>query len=99
LQQGDVITKVNGTPVATASEAVIQVRSQSPGDTISIEYMRGDETRTADVTLTGATDEANGYNAGSQRDSRNSGSSGGFSFRPGAYDLSSSPDAESIAAA
>lgn len=98
LQQGDVITKVNGTSVATASEAVIQVRSQSPGDTISVEYVRGDETRTADVTLSGATDEANGYNSNSQQGSGSSPSSG-FSFRPGSLDLSSDMDAGSDAAA
>lgn len=77
LQKGDVITKVNGTSVASASEAIIQIRSYSPDDKISIEYVRGSDTKTVDVTLSGTTDSSSGYNSSSSSSS----SSNGYSSR------------------
>lgn len=85
LQKGDVITKVNGTSVTSASEAIIQIRSYSPDDKISIEYVRGTDTKTTDVTLSGATDSSSGYNnsssssSSSQNTYGNGGSSSGSS--------------------
>lgn len=51
IQQGDVITKIDGTAVSTASELIINVRSHTVGDVVSVEVNRDGETMTFDVTL------------------------------------------------
>jgi putative serine protease PepD len=51
LQTGDVVTEVDGNPVADADALVAAVRSHKPGDTIAVVYARNGERRTAQVTL------------------------------------------------
>jgi len=52
LQTGDRVTKVNATPVPDAETLVATVRSASrPGDKVTITYVRGSRTATAQVTL------------------------------------------------
>ncbi len=51
LRQGDVVTAVGQRPVTSADALVAAVRSQRPGDTISIQYTRGGSSHTATVTL------------------------------------------------
>jgi S1-C subfamily serine protease len=48
---GDVITKVNGRRVTRQNDFSEQIARFSPGDTISLELYRGQERRTARVTL------------------------------------------------
>jgi S1-C subfamily serine protease len=48
---GDVITKVNGRPVTRASDFSEQITRFSPGDTVTLELYRGEQRRTAQVTL------------------------------------------------
>ncbi|MGN0034390.1 MAG: S1C family serine protease [Coriobacteriales bacterium] len=87
LQRGDVITKINGTTVATASEAIIQVRSCSPGDTVEIEYVRGNSTQTTQATLTGSTDSSSGYNNYGDESSQASPQGSSLSLVPSSYDV------------
>jgi putative serine protease PepD len=51
LQVGDVITAVGDRPVTTSTELTAAVRSQAPGETVELTVRRGDQTRTAEVTL------------------------------------------------
>ena len=48
---GDVITKVNGRRVTRENDFSEQITRYEPGDTISVELYRGNERRTARVTL------------------------------------------------
>jgi S1-C subfamily serine protease len=52
LQVGDVIIKVNDTPVTGAQEAVDAIRVLSAGDNIMLEIQREDETETQTITVT-----------------------------------------------
>lgn len=52
LAPGDVISAVGGEPVATSGEMAAAIRQRRPGDQVDIAYRRGQETRTARVTLT-----------------------------------------------
>lgn len=54
LRPGDLIVAVDGEPVETYEDFVVLVRSQRPGDVISLEVERGDDQLTLEVTL-GAT--------------------------------------------
>jgi S1-C subfamily serine protease len=51
LQVGDVITAVGDRPVTTSTELTAAVRSQAPGASVDLTVRRGDQTRTAEVTL------------------------------------------------
>ena len=48
---GDVVTEVEGEPVATAEELQRAIDARKPGDTITLTYSRGGETHTVDVKL------------------------------------------------
>ena len=48
---GDVITKVNGRRVTRENDFSEQITRYAPGETISLELYRGNERRTARVTL------------------------------------------------
>lgn len=52
LQVGDVITAVNGKPVASALDMSSAVESLKIGHTVTITYQRGSSTRTVQMTLT-----------------------------------------------
>lgn len=71
LQQGDVITKANGTTITSATELILAVRSVNPGDSIEIEYNRDGAVQTASVTL--------GSDEGASTQNSNSNSSNSYS--------------------
>jgi putative serine protease PepD len=45
------VTAVGDRPVTTSTELTAAVRSQAPGETVELTVRRGDQTRTAEVTL------------------------------------------------
>ena len=51
LQEGDVIVKVDGETITSASDLVLAVRSHNPGDKVSVTYIRDGKEGTAEVTL------------------------------------------------
>ncbi|MEV6111786.1 trypsin-like peptidase domain-containing protein [Streptomyces sp. NPDC052109] len=51
LRAGDIITKVAGRPVNTATSLAVALASAKPGQRISVTYQRGGSERTAKVTL------------------------------------------------
>jgi putative serine protease PepD len=51
LRDGDVITEIDGTPVADATDLIVDVRSLAPGDVVTLTVERGGSTTTVDVTL------------------------------------------------
>ena len=65
IEEGDIITKVNGKKVTSATDVILQIRSSKVGDTIPVEFNRKGETKTVDVTLTSDTEN----NAASNSDS------------------------------
>ncbi|HEX7166092.1 MAG TPA: trypsin-like peptidase domain-containing protein [Acidimicrobiales bacterium] len=57
LRRGDVIVSIDSKQVRSAASVVTILRDKKPGDEVEIRYYRGDEERTAKVTL-GSRDEA-----------------------------------------
>ena len=51
LKKGDVITKVNNTPIGSSNALVAAVRSYQPGRTITLTYLRSGDEKTTKVTL------------------------------------------------
>jgi len=51
LQAGDVVTAVGDRPVTTSTELTAAVRSQAPGEEVTLTVRRGDQTRTVELTL------------------------------------------------
>ena len=58
LQEGDISTKVNDTAIETSTDLVAAVRAYNVGDTVTITYVRGDQTQTVDIVL-GSDENAN----------------------------------------
>ena len=59
VKKGDVITKINGVPVASGADLIGQIATYRPGDKISITYQRVGKEYTSNITLknvTGTTD-------------------------------------------
>jgi Do/DeqQ family serine protease len=59
IKKGDVITKINGVPVASGADLVGQIATFRPGDKISITYQRNGKEATSSIVLknlTGTTD-------------------------------------------
>ncbi len=54
IEQGDVITEINGVKVNTGAQLQEQVTRYRPGDKIKVSYLRGGSTKTANVTLRNA---------------------------------------------
>jgi S1-C subfamily serine protease len=48
---GDIIKKIDGTNVRTMDQVISTVGSRKPGETVTIEYLRGGKTKTAQVKL------------------------------------------------
>jgi len=48
---GDIIKKIGGTNVRTMDQVISTVGSRKPGETVTIEYLRGGKTKTAQVKL------------------------------------------------
>jgi putative serine protease PepD len=55
LQQGDLVTAVNGSPVADATQLIVTIRSQAPGDTVTLTVERNGSTTEVPVTLEAST--------------------------------------------
>ena len=51
LQTGDVVIAVGDRPVTTSTELTAAVRSQAPGEEVTLTVRRGGETQTVEVTL------------------------------------------------
>ena len=51
LQDGDVITTLDGAPVTSMSSLVLSLRAHAPGDAVSIEYVRGSDRGTCHASL------------------------------------------------
>ncbi|PRY10089.1 Do/DeqQ family serine protease [Pontibacter ummariensis] len=51
LLAGDVVTAINGVPVAKSSQLLEQVARYRPGDKVEVTYLRAGKERTADVTF------------------------------------------------
>ncbi len=51
LQTGDIVTKINDFATTTADGLIAATRYYAPGTKITVTYLRGNDTRTADVTL------------------------------------------------
>jgi S1-C subfamily serine protease len=54
---GDVIVAVDGKQVGSAGDVVDAVAAKDPGDTVELEYYRGDQKRTAEIELAARPDE------------------------------------------
>jgi S1-C subfamily serine protease len=54
IREEDVIIAVNGHPVGSSEELAVAVDAHRPGDTISIEFVRGGASRSVDATLVAA---------------------------------------------
>jgi putative serine protease PepD len=51
LKAGDVITSFGGEQIASADDLTAAVAAKHPGDKVSVAYVRGGATKTADVTI------------------------------------------------
>jgi putative serine protease PepD len=51
LQAGDLITAVNGTPVASINQFVATIANYAPGNTVTLTVNRGGQTKTIKLTL------------------------------------------------
>ncbi len=51
LESGDVVTAIDGSPVADATELIVIIRSKAVGDTVTLTVERGGSERQVDVTL------------------------------------------------
>ncbi|MDE3236916.1 MAG: PDZ domain-containing protein [Bacteroidota bacterium] len=51
LQTGDIISKVNGTPVKNLDELRAQIKDIKDGDTLSIQFFRDGKTKTTDIKI------------------------------------------------
>lgn len=70
IQQGDIITAIDGDEITSSDGVVLAVRSHNVGDTVSVTLMRGTREMTVQVTL--SSDEA--LQARRQNDSSSQGS-------------------------
>jgi putative serine protease PepD len=52
LQQGDVVTAIDGHPVLAATDLIAAIRSSKPGDTVTLHVQRGGSEKDLTVTLT-----------------------------------------------
>ncbi len=51
LQQGDIITKVDNTPIDAGETVVGIIRGHAPGDKVTVNYVRNGQASTATITL------------------------------------------------
>ena len=59
MATGDVITKVDDHLITDADSLVATIRSYRPGDQVTVTYVRGGETKTAEITLDSDSEETN----------------------------------------
>ena len=51
LRKGDLITKLDGQPVATMEELIVSIRTRRPGEVVVLDYTRGSTPGQVRVTL------------------------------------------------
>ena len=51
VEVGDIVTKIDGSPVADATALIVAIRSHAPGDTVTLTIDRGGKTVTVPITL------------------------------------------------
>lgn len=51
LEQGDIVTKINGVSIESSTDLIGQIRAHNPGETVTVTFVRGTETMEAEVTL------------------------------------------------
>ena len=59
IDKGDVVTKVDDHLITDADSLVATIRSYRPGDQVTVTYMRGGETKTAQLTLDSDSEASN----------------------------------------
>ncbi len=57
IQKGDIITSLNGNPVASSDSLVAAIRGFEPGEKVTVTYLRDGKKETTDITL--GSDEGN----------------------------------------
>jgi membrane-associated protease RseP (regulator of RpoE activity) len=78
LQQGDLITSVNGTTVKNVADLTAALQNAKPGDSVTVQYQRAGNTANANVTLAAPNGPAGAAGARPGR-----GRAGGFPGLPG----------------
>jgi putative serine protease PepD len=53
LRVGDLITKIDGQPVETMEELIVDIRTRRPSDVVVLDYTRGSSHSQARLTLGG----------------------------------------------
>ena len=59
ITKGDVITKVDDHLITDADSLIATIRSYRPGDQVTVTYVRGGETKTAQLTLDSDSEASN----------------------------------------
>ena len=52
LKAGDIITAIDGRPITSPEELIVTIRSLSVGDSVTVTYKRGSESKSTTLTLT-----------------------------------------------
>ena len=52
MKAGDIITSIDGRPITSPEELIVAIRARSVGDSIKVTFKRGNEVKTATLTLT-----------------------------------------------
>ncbi|MFO0782968.1 MAG: trypsin-like peptidase domain-containing protein [Phycisphaerales bacterium] len=73
LQVGDVLLRVDGTPMVSPDSAAAPLRQRAPGDVVEVEYMRGTAKRKAKVRLQRFLMERGPGNVGAELSRRSTG--------------------------
>ncbi|MBV8910443.1 MAG: DegQ family serine endoprotease, partial [Gammaproteobacteria bacterium] len=68
IEAGDVILKMNGTPLKDSSELPVQIASLSPGTPVNLKIWRNHETRDVSVKLAAMQDKRTASRAGSHEE-------------------------------
>jgi serine protease Do len=68
IEAGDVILKLNGTPLTDSSELPVQIASLAPGTAVNLEIWRNHETRDVSVKLAAMQDKRTAANTGSHEE-------------------------------
>lgn len=85
IEKGDIITGFDSTAITSADGMILAVRSHNIGDTVTVKFMRGNEEKTASVTL-GSDEELQKEQAQRNSGSDDSGiGNGGSSSQEDAY--------------
>ena len=56
IKAGDIILKIDGRPVTEPDELIVAIRAQTPGKTITLTVLRGNDQSEVRVKLSASTD-------------------------------------------